>query len=154
MFADFAMLKCGLRKLRNPPEKKHWLLPLELVGSCPGGRFIKAELISKRRLLLIALYAFIVAVALSFALRPDRLAAPIGKHTSQVVKVPAFVRSLRPNFPYSVIPGGAYSQSELRFASQNDPLVREHYRGFDIHSTRLARPSAGGDQYEDNGTNR
>ena len=113
----------------------------------PRRPLIKAELISKRRLLLIALYAFIVAVALSFALRPDRLAAPIGKHTSQVVKVPAFVRSLRPNFPYSVIPGGAYSQSELRFASQNDPLVREHYRGFDIHSTRLVTLTADRYQY-------
>jgi hypothetical protein len=98
-------------------------------------------------LLLIALSALIVAVALSFVLQPDRLAAPIGKHTSQSVKVPAFVRSLRPNFPYSVIPGGAYSQSELRFASQNDSLVREHYLAFDISSTRLVTLTADRYQY-------
>ncbi len=38
-------------------------------------------------------------------------------------------RSLRPVYPYSVVPGGVYSVAELFDAVQKDPVVREHYQG-------------------------
>lgn len=45
----------------------------------------------------------------------------------------------RPLYPYSVIPGGAYSQMELERAIQNDPVVARHYAGFDVSRTRVER---------------
>lgn len=44
-----------------------------------------------------------------------------------------------PLFPYSVIPGGVRSASELKNAIAQDPIVAEHYGGFDltkIHEVR------------------
>lgn len=51
--------------------------------------------------------------------------------------VPAVVRSLRPNYPLSIIPGGAYSPQELLSWLRRDPVVRGHYHGFDGASVRL-----------------
>ncbi len=56
---------------------------------------------------------------------------------ASVSEAPAAVRSLRLRYPYSIIPGGAYSPAELRGASERDQLIREHYIGFDMPSTRL-----------------
>ena len=51
-------------------------------------------------------------------------------HEPAVAPPSAIVRSLRPNFPYSVIAGGAYSPGELRFADNKDAVVRAHYADF------------------------
>ncbi len=53
--------------------------------------------------------------------------------------VPATWRALRPDYPYSVIPGGAYSPAELRYASEKDHLVRIHYADFNLRNARLVR---------------
>ncbi len=45
----------------------------------------------------------------------------------------------RPLYPYSVIPGGAYSEAELARAIENDPVVARHYADFDVSSTRVER---------------
>ncbi|MCA1560458.1 MAG: PEP-CTERM sorting domain-containing protein [Acidobacteria bacterium] len=45
-------------------------------------------------------------------------------------------------FPYSVIDGGATSVEELRAAIDNDPVVAEHYAGFDLARTRVERLDA------------
>lgn len=45
----------------------------------------------------------------------------------------------RPLYPYSIIPGGAYSREELARAVQNDPVVARHYADFEIAKTRLVR---------------
>lgn len=45
-------------------------------------------------------------------------------------RIPATVRSLRPVYPYSVIPGGVYAAGELKAAVQKDNAVRDHYAGF------------------------
>jgi hypothetical protein len=42
-------------------------------------------------------------------------------------------------YPYSVIPGGAYSAQELRNAIEHDPVVAHHYAGFDLAKVRIIR---------------
>jgi len=48
----------------------------------------------------------------------------------------------RPVFPYSVVNGGVRSREELEAAIQADPLVREHYSGFNVGEARVLRLSA------------
>jgi len=45
----------------------------------------------------------------------------------------------RPVFPYSVIDGGAVSVEELKAAIEKDPVVAEHYAGFDLARARVER---------------
>ncbi len=91
-----------------------------------------------RRLLLIIFCAFATAVAVHLFHHEIRIARGItGSSTASPARVPASVRALRPNYPYSVIPGGAYSPAELRYAIAKDPLVGEHYRDFDLKNARL-----------------
>lgn len=45
----------------------------------------------------------------------------------------------RPLFPYSVIDGGAVSVEELKAAIDKDPVVAEHYAGFDLGRARVER---------------
>ena len=40
-------------------------------------------------------------------------------------------------YPYSVIPGGVNSVAELRDAAAHDPIVAEHYAGFDYARARV-----------------
>jgi hypothetical protein len=47
--------------------------------------------------------------------------------------------SYRPIYPYSVIPGGIRSIKELKNAIAHDPLVKAHYRGFDLAKARIVR---------------
>ncbi|MGH9609880.1 MAG: PEP-CTERM sorting domain-containing protein [Bryobacteraceae bacterium] len=102
---------------------------------------------SKRRLLFIALCAFAVALVLSFGWRRwARIHGPVAGHTAAHATVSAMVRSLRPDYPYSVIPGGAYSQAELRYAVNHDPVVRKHYGDFDVADTQVVTLTA--DRYE------
>jgi hypothetical protein len=93
---------------------------------------------SKHRILSIALSVILVAWIIHFAANHMQHAGEIKGHTVPARQGPsALVRSLRPNYPYSVIPGGAYSQGELQYAHGNDSLVREHYSNFDIKHARL-----------------
>lgn len=46
-------------------------------------------------------------------------------------------RALRPNYPYSVIPGGAYSPEELRDRVGHDPIIAAHYADFALSKARL-----------------
>lgn len=71
-------------------------------------------------------------------LRSLEQAAPITRYgVTPGAQVSAASRALRPNYPYSVIPGGAYSPAELRLVNQRDALVRSHYADFDIQNARL-----------------
>ncbi len=45
--------------------------------------------------------------------------------------------SYRPVYPYSIIPGGIRSVKELKNAIAQDPLVKAHYRGFDLAKARI-----------------
>lgn len=57
---------------------------------------------------------------------------------------PERVSSFRPAsrvYPYSVISGGIASVTELKNAVASDPVVAEHYRGFDLRKARVIRLS-------------
>lgn len=47
----------------------------------------------------------------------------------------------RPAYPYSVIPGGVESAQELRQISHHDPVVAQHFQGFDYEHAHLVRVS-------------
>lgn len=91
-----------------------------------------------RRFLIVAICALVSAFSLQQIVRSVHKTAPITRHTvSLSATIPAAARALRPNYPYSVIPGGAYSPAELRFANQRDSLVREHYSDFNLAAAHL-----------------
>jgi hypothetical protein len=50
-------------------------------------------------------------------------------------------RNRRLVYPYSVVPGGVRSADELQSASAHDPVVAEHYNGFDYKHARLVEVS-------------
>src|SRR5579875_222177 len=92
----------------------------------------------KVRLLLISLCALLTA----FTLRELHLLIEYGKPLNLLAvsgnaQVSAYERSLRPVWPYSVIPGGAYNADELRYYISKDKVVRDHYADFDIDHARL-----------------
>lgn len=90
-----------------------------------------------RRLLLIALCAFGLAYGLHVIAREHKRSQPISTTTVKAGgKVPAVWRALRPNYPYSVISGGAYSAAELANASTKDRVVAAHFADFDMKSVR------------------
>jgi len=90
------------------------------------------------RSIVIVLLALACAMGLHFIPRQIRTSRPIiAAVTKPGVKASATVRSLRPDYPYSVIPGGAYSPAELRYANNNDPVVHAHYADFHMDSARL-----------------
>ena len=43
----------------------------------------------------------------------------------------------RPVYPYSVVPGGVQSPEDLKQASDHDPIVAQHYAGFDYQRARV-----------------
>lgn len=93
---------------------------------------------STLRVVFIATCSFVTALALHELRKLDEWAKPVtlaialpGGHIS------AAERALRPNYPYSVIPGGAYSPEELRNSIAKDKFVKAHYADFDVKSARL-----------------
>ncbi len=101
-----------------------------------------------RRFLAVGICAVVSALALRVIVRSVEETEPI---TPRVVRpganIDAAARSLRPNYPYSVIPGGAYSRAELRVVNQRDPLVREHYSDFNVNAAQLVTLTADRFQY-------
>ena len=47
--------------------------------------------------------------------------------------------SHRSIYPYSIIPGGISSVEELKIAITHDPLVKAHYRGFNLAKAHIVR---------------
>ena len=45
----------------------------------------------------------------------------------------------RPVYPHSVVPGGVEDARELKWVAEHDPIVAEHYRGFDYDHARIVR---------------
>ncbi|MBV8896577.1 MAG: hypothetical protein JO051_08695 [Acidobacteriaceae bacterium] len=100
-----------------------------------------------KRLLVIAGSALATALALHGLFRFAEWARPL---TLAVVtpggNVTPAERALRPVYPYSVIPGGAYSPEELRRSAGNDNVVRDHFKDFDLKAARLVTLS--NDRYQ------
>jgi hypothetical protein len=45
----------------------------------------------------------------------------------------------RPVYPYSVVPGGVRDAHELKWATEHDPVVAEHYAGFDYGRAHVVK---------------
>jgi len=103
---------------------------------------------TKVRLLVITVLAFATALGLQQGLRLIEWFRPL---TVSVVvpgaHIPPADRAVRPNYPYSVIAGGAYSPAELRYSVSKDRVVRDHYVGFDLRSARLVTLASDRFQY-------
>jgi hypothetical protein len=50
-------------------------------------------------------------------------------------------RPFRPVYPHSLVPGGVESLEELRQAMARDPVVAQHFQGFDFKTAHLAQVS-------------
>ena len=93
---------------------------------------------TKKALAAICLSAVLAMWVIHFATNHIQQFGSIQGHTVPATEGPsAMVRSLRPNYPYSVIAGGAYSPRELEFAHANDPVIRAHYADFDMKQAKL-----------------
>ena len=97
-----------------------------------------------RRIIGIIFAAMLVAIILQIPLH-RRSAIRTWPMAAKSDPIPATVRSLRPVYPYSVIPGGVYSTEELKRAMFKDPMVREHYAGFDLAAAHLV--TTAGERY-------
>ena len=103
----------------------------------------------KTRGLRWALAFAVVTLAMLFAIRRIRHPAedlPVYDLASSA-RVPVMMRALRPNYPYSVVPGGIYSGKELRNSIENDRAVQRHYVGFDLEKARLVVAQADSFEY-------
>lgn len=96
----------------------------------------------RTRLFFLVCFAAVVAISADNA----RNGAPRGSSRKNVasggVTVSPLLRALRPNYPYSVIPGGVYTPDELRQAIAKNPELRQHYAGTDISALRLVNNTA------------
>lgn len=89
-----------------------------------------------RRIIGIVISAMVLAALLQIpAQRPHPLST--WEMTSKPAPISPVVRSLRPVYPYSVIPGGVYSPEELMRALATDRLVHDHYADFNFASAHL-----------------
>jgi hypothetical protein len=86
-----------------------------------------------RRFLVIAFCAFVAALSLTLGVRRFATFGSLAGHIVPAApQISPLIRSLRPSYPYSVIPGGAYSSDELHYANQTDAVVRAHYATFNL----------------------
>ena len=76
----------------------------------------------------------------SRSVQPERQADQISHDDFVQVQQDA-LRDLenRPVYPYSIVPGGVKDASELKWAADHDPVVREHYRGFDFAHAHVVK---------------
>jgi uncharacterized membrane protein YgcG len=86
--------------------------------------------LSIRRFVAILFVSLAVATALRFAARP-RLQKDDTARLAPRVVAPDSGRLPRKIYPYSVIPGGAYSGDELALARRVDRVVAAHYSDFE-----------------------
>jgi hypothetical protein len=69
-------------------------------------------------------------------------------HTAKLTEpIPATTRALHPNYPYSIIPGGVYSPTELTNADRDDPVVTAHYADFNVKNAHMVQLSDDRYQY-------
>jgi hypothetical protein len=93
-----------------------------------------------RRLLIFTLCALGGGLTLRYGLQKLSSNGSISGHTAALKEpLPAYTRALRPNYPYSIIPGGAYSAAELKYADLQDSVVKQHYAGFNVKNARMVQ---------------
>jgi hypothetical protein len=95
---------------------------------------------SKSRIAAIVFCAIAGAFGIHTAVRNIQQFGKLSGHTTAAKDRPtALVRSLRPNYPYSVIAGGIFSQREISYARDRDPVVRAHYADFKVKQAKLVQ---------------
>jgi hypothetical protein len=93
-----------------------------------------------RRILIFTVCAVAGGLTLRYAIQKFSLYGSISGHTVPMKEpLPAYTRALRPNYPYSIIPGGAYSTAELKYADQEDEVVKEHYSDFNVKKAQMVQ---------------
>jgi hypothetical protein len=93
-----------------------------------------------RRFLLITFCAFVAALSLTFGVRRFATFGSLAGHVVPAApQISPLIRSLRPSYPYSVIPGGAYSTAELHYANRTDAVVRAHYATFNMKLAHIVQ---------------
>jgi hypothetical protein len=93
-----------------------------------------------RRLLIIMLCALAGGLTLRYGTKKLSSHGTISGHTVPLKEpLPAYARALRPNYPYSIIPGGAYSNAELQYADREDVVVKEHYADFQVKRAQMVQ---------------
>ena len=93
-----------------------------------------------RRILIFTVCALAGGFTLRYGIEKFSLYGSISGHTVPMKEpLPAYTRALRPNYPYSIIPGGAYSTAELKYADQEDEVVKEHYSNFDVKKAQMVQ---------------
>src|SRR5690348_247655 len=101
-----------------------------------------------RRFVVSALCAFVAALFSTVAVRKLATCGSLAGHTTPAAaKVSPLIRSLRPNYPYSVIAGGAYTPADLHSATHADAVVRAHYEPFNLKLERVVQLTADRFQY-------
>ena len=94
----------------------------------------------KKIYLLLAICVMVCAALLSaHGRRPSGIIALRPRTTATGAHVSSLARALRPNYPYSVIPGGVYTPAELRAALSHDPLLRRHFSSFNLSRLHLVK---------------
>lgn len=78
----------------------------------------------------------VVLVFASIWLWAHKEPSPVFAH-HPVARVTSLERAIRPNYPYSVVPGGVYNRSELAARIAADPVVRRHYAEFAVGQSHL-----------------
>jgi len=106
---------------------------------------------ARTKFLVMLLFAATAAVTWQFSrqqsvARPSLSSASTSAPAVPVLASPSdFVyiasRPSRPAYPYSVIPGGVGSGEELRQISDHDPVVAQHFQGFDYQHAHLVTVS-------------
>ncbi len=92
------------------------------------------------RYVLSVVFVLVAGIIIRYGVNKLSVYGSIEGHTTPLkAPVPAYTRSLHPNYPYSIIPGGAYSATELRNADREDPIVKEHYADFDMKKAQMVQ---------------
>ena len=105
---------------------------------------------TRTKFLMMLLFAATAAVTWQFARqRPITRSSALSAVPNAVQVVPRtsaeslYIASRpgRPAYPYSIIPGGVGSAEELRQIAEHDPVVAQHFQGFDYQQAHLVTVS-------------
>ena len=100
------------------------------------------------RLLIFVVCALVAGTTIRYSVNKFSVYGPIAGNTVPLKEpVPAYTRALHPNYPYSIIPGGAYSATELQTADQEDTVVKAHYADFNMKKVQMVQLTADRYQY-------
>jgi hypothetical protein len=111
------------------PGGRKWLLLGFLTAACVvGWQFAHQQ-------------PSIEALPLDWTKTPALLPENHGDHSAWPASSDVAFGSRRHVFPYSVIPGGISSPEELREVAAHDPVVSQHFQGFDFERAHLVRLS-------------